>query len=153
LGAAVDPNELFGDRLRTDPARTRAARAAWVRGGAEACACTSCRAWVAHRDEWLPKELREILDALGLDAAFDSAVRPLEADEGTGFELLYHLVGSLPDEPDGELTAELDGLPDAVLGLLARAGRELAPADWPEGSEVVELSVLLETDEWAEARA
>jgi len=146
----VDPNDLFGDRLRTDPARTRAARAAWVRGGAEACACTSCRAWCEHRDEWITDELRALLDGFGVDPAFDSGVRPLEEDEGTGFELLYHLVGSLQAEADDELAADEDELPQGVFELRARAGRELAPLDWPDGDESIELTVLLETDEWAE---
>lgn len=143
----MEPNEWFGDRLHTDPTRTRAARAAWVRSGSEACGCADCRDWLARRDDLIGEELRASLERLGIDADFDSAVRPLEDEEGCGFELLYHLVGRLePGATDDELTAEAQ-LPDGVLEARLRSGNQLAPASWTAADDSLELRVRLAADE------
>lgn len=144
----MEPSEWFGDRLRTDPGRTRAARAAWVRSGSEACGCADCRDWLARRDDLIGDGLRASLERLGIDADRDSAVRPLEDDEGSGFELLYHLVGRLVDgSGDEELLAPVERLPDDVLELGVRAGNQLAPRAFAAEDESLELRIRIAADE------
>ncbi|MCA8979271.1 MAG: hypothetical protein H6831_06110 [Planctomycetes bacterium] len=92
--------------------------------------------------------LRASLERLGVDPNLDSAVRPLEDDEGCGFELLYHLVGELGDSAaDVELLAPEDRLPEGVLQAGLRQGRELAPASWEADGDSLELRVRIAADE------
>jgi hypothetical protein len=90
-------------------------------------------------------ELRSLLAGFGLEADHDSAVRRLDADEGSGFEVLYHLVGDLAGgAPDADLLADEDRLPDEVIAMRLCAGAERAPRSWPD--ESLELRVLLAAD-------
>lgn len=85
--------------------------------------------------------MRDLLEAFGLDTTRDSAVRALDADEGEGFELLFHLFGTVREEA---LAADPDRLPKGVLALLVRSGRELAPADWPGAEDSLELRLSID---------
>ncbi len=140
-----------GSAPRVDVARTRAARAAFARGGAEACGCASCRRWIDARDEAWPAGLDAWLAERGLDDGFETAVDEVDVEEGGGWDLVFHaLPESGPDalEEAGDIAEPDPGRPDAgplpagVAAATWRAADDRAPAGWPEGG--LELTLRLQ---------
>lgn len=136
---------------RVDVARTRAARATFTRGGAEACGCASCRRWLDARDEAWPDGLDAWLAERGMADGFESAVDEVADEDGGGWDLVFHALpeGGTADLEEAGDPAEPDpGLPDpgplpgGVAAATWRAADDRAPAGWPEGG--LELTLRLQ---------
>lgn len=87
--------ELPNWNILFDREATVAAYARIPRGGAESCRCDPCRNWVESRGQILPRELRDLLERLGIPPDRDAEVyHDGRLDSGLhSYGGWYHFVG------------------------------------------------------------